>query len=290
MQGSGGDEETLPFQPVRPRLAGDRHRVQGLGAAGRDFQVRGRQAGDDLEAGLLPEAKRRRRHVVLGLDPAREPVAGRAADALRPLRIVEVDRHRQGKRFEAEPFRGRADAPGRRGEVDRGPGVGSGPRRLAGVGAGLPVNGQQVLGLGVVRFELVVGDRPLLEIGFPQAQGGPPEKDRVAADHLVGIERLGFFGPVLAHRHRGSRSVPLLDQDFPLGPVPRVPARPAAALDQEGLQPGADQAQGGAGPAEPGTDDDGIVFHESLRPGIRRKREGITRRAARRRRAPRGRR
>ena len=186
--------------------------------------------------------------VGLGVDQARVAVAPRAADAraLGPVGLVEQDAARGVERVVA--------AGGHLvGELldawlvrDGRPRVRLGPRPLGGVLAGVAVDLVQLLGLGVPRLEVVVGQRPrrgeavdvadLAEVLRTQ----PVERGAVelggAADVVVDLrlERLavgvvpGVLGDVLAvDEHR-------------LGtPVVHLPGQVVAPLQQQDLLPDA---------------------------------------------------
>src|SRR6516165_10074192 len=78
-------------------------------------------------------------------------------------------------------------------------------RRFCRVLAGLPVDQVELLGLGVVRLEIRIGDRPrrryapivldLLEVALAQPEQDRPKELRVATDEvlLVRLERLAVL-------------------------------------------------------------------------------------------------
>ena len=101
--------------------------------------------------------------VRLRVHEAREAVAGRAAyaRAVGHVRLVEQDAARRVERMVARPRRGRRRAAGSAARA-RPPGTGTGAlgRRLGRILAARAVHLVQLLGLRVVRLQLVVRDRP----------------------------------------------------------------------------------------------------------------------------------
>ena len=210
--------------------------------------------------------------VALRVHQAREAVAGLAADAAALLRIrfVEHDPERHVER--AQPVRRQVvvqllDArlvlhgrePVRRARP-----------RLGRIDAALAVDLIEVLGLRVVRLELVVADRPrrrdaavvanLAEVLLAQPEQRGAVELGVAADVVVGVrmERLAvlvlphFLGVVLR-----------LDVDRPRAPVVLLAADVVAALEQQDPLAGRGEVIGERAAARAGADDDHVVVRHA---------------------------
>ena len=180
--------------------------------------------------------------VGLGVDEAREAVAGGAADAraVRHVRLVEHDPARGVERVVA----GRVEVVGelldprlvrhRRMRVRRA------RRRLGRVLAARAVHLVELLGLRVVRLELVVGDRPggrdavvvlqLAEVLLAQPVERRAVELRRAADEVVDL-RLERLAVLVVPGVR--RDVAVVDEDVLREPVLRLARQPVAALEQE---------------------------------------------------------
>jgi hypothetical protein len=139
-------------------------------------------------------------------------------------------------------------------------------RPLGRVLAADAVNLVELLGLRVVRLELVVGDRPrrrdavvmaeLAEVLRPQpVQRGPVELRR-SADEVVHlrVERL----PLLVVPRVG-RDVLVVDEHVLREPVGRLARQPVAALEQEDLLSRRREVPGERSATRAGADDDHVV-------------------------------
>ena len=171
---AGRTPSTRPHRIDR-RARSARHRSTSVGVAG------GQGSGDH---GVV--------RAVLGVGRAGEPDALATAHAAGPAVAglgVDEQRHRTGRQAETRPHRRRstADLGVRR---QRGHRVAGRAVPLDAVGAGVAADPERVLGPRVVRFEVVVGDRPVGQrapvghaVGAGHAEVGGQEPPRHALVH-----------------------------------------------------------------------------------------------------------
>ena len=263
--GGEDDERRRPgFLPALRRAFLPHHALHGGDPAPPGAQAAHRGAGNDRQETPGGGGAEEAGGVVLRLHPAGEAVAGVAADALRRPVAREVDRQRQRERPESQAAAGVLDALRRGGE--RGARIRIRPRtrRLDRVGAGGSVDAQEPFRFGVPGLEVLVEDRPAVEVGGAEAERGRPVEDGLPAHDLVHRQLLGRRrqllpgAGLLADAERTS-PVAGLDEDPPRVPVVRVPVRPAAPLQQEDAGARAGQRVRGEGAPESGTDDQGVV-------------------------------
>ena len=217
--------------------------------------------------------------VRLAVHETRETVAVHAAHAgaVREVRLVEADTARRMERMEPGGLELVGEPLDPRLVRDRRKRVRSAGRRLRRILTARAVDLVQVLGLRVVRLELVVGDRPgrrdpvvvpkLAEVLLAKAVERGSVELRRAADEVVDLrlERLPLrvVPGVL-------RDVAVVDEDVVHAPVRRLASQPVAALEQEDPLSGrGEMAREGAAPG-PGPDDHDVVgVHVSPRSRVR---------------------
>jgi hypothetical protein len=149
---------------------------------------------------------------------------------------------------------------------DRGERERRGARRLGRVFARLAVHEVELLGLGVVRLELVVGDRPrgrhaAVVADLSEVLLAQPEQDRavelgVAADEVLLVRRerrAVLVVPLLAGQ------VSLAEEHLAAVPVLRLARQVAAALEQQDALAGRREAPGERAAARARSDDDDVV-------------------------------
>ena len=207
--------------------------------------------------------------VGLGLHQTRKPVAGGAADAGAVLRLllVEHDADRQRERAVAGAFeivRKLLDARLVRYRRVR---VRVVAGRLGRVAAALTVDVIETLGLGVIRREIAVRQRPFrrhavgmrdsAEIALAQSQQYRAVHLRIAADPIVnaGMERLAVaVVPGLR------RLVPVRAEHRFAAPILRLARQEVAAFEDQDALAGRGQAIGERAAAGAAADDDDIVL------------------------------
>ena len=228
-----------------------------------------RAPGDQRDVGVLEGGTHTKDlGVGLGVDQAREAVAGRAADAAAERRVGLV---------EHDATRGVEGVPARGGEVvgqlldprlvrQRRERIGRTGRRLGRVLAPCPVHLVELLGLGVVGLHVVVADRPggreavvvlqLAEVLTAQPVQRRPVQLGGAAHEVVdlGLERLAL---VVVPRVGGD--VAVVDEHIGGGPVLRLAGQPVAPLQQQDALARRGQVAGQGAAAGAGPDDDDVV-------------------------------
>ena len=230
---------TSSVAPSRSTTTFDDARAGVVGLEPHDLRVRQQRDVRVLERG--PNAD----HLGIGLrvHHAREAVAVRAAHAraVRHVRLVEHDPARRVERMVPRPSRASSASCWMRGSCETGGmRVRRARRRLGRILAARAVHLVQLLGLRVVRLELVVGDRPggrdpvvvaqLAEVLLAQPVERRAVELRGAADEVVDL-RLERRAALVVPRVR--RDVAVLDEDVLREPVLRLPRQPVAALEQQ---------------------------------------------------------
>ena len=150
--------------------------------------------------------------------------------------------------------------------LTRGERVGGARRPLGGILPARPVHAVELLGLGVVRLHLVVGDRPcrrraavvlqLAEVLRPEpVEGRPVQLGRPA--HEVVHLRLELLAVAVDPGVR--RDVAAVHEHGLVRPVLRLACQPVAALEQQDALAGRGEAVRERAPAGAAADDDDVV-------------------------------
>ena len=268
VDGAAGDDDDVGAVALLAAAAvdhdlGDRASAR-IGLQAHDARVRAQ--GDVLALDRGPHAQ----HVRVGLavGQAREAVEAVTAHAAPTLGIalVEIDADRQVKRVMAgldEVVVQLLDARlVRNGRVRERPGG----RSLGGILAALAMDEVQPLCLGVIRLEVVIGQRPRrrdarvvanpVEVALTQTEEDRAVELRVAADEVLLVRAEGIavlVDPLLA------AEVALLEEHLLGVPVLGLAGRVTAALEQQDALAGGGEAVGERPAARAGADDDDVV-------------------------------